>query len=108
RPALRPLRPVVGDDVAARVDRATHVDEARRRVVRPALLVPAHELDPHRLAARLRQDRGGPGRVEHDVAVAEAPRALDDRDAEGWSGGSWFGGSVVRFGGFWVSLQIVA
>ena len=64
------------------VDAAAHVVHDRRPVARPALLVPAHQLETNRSAGQLRHQRGRLGDVEVVVAVAEGARALVVDDAD--------------------------
>ena len=63
-------------DPPARVHAAPQVGQHRRAVVVPAVLVPAHELQPHRRARELRHHRGRDAGVEPRRAVAERRRAL--------------------------------
>ena len=110
RSALTEPGRLVRRDVPVGVDTGTHVVEVRRPVMRPAMLVPAHHLQTHRLAERLRHDRRRLGRVERHATVAERPRALveDHPDLIARSGDSTFARSVMRLSTFWVLLQIVA
>ena len=82
RPAHRPHRVVVGDDLAVRVDPGLDVPQSLRAVVVPAVVVPAHELKAHRRAAeQLRGDRCRSGGIVR-LAVSESARALDVLDAD--------------------------
>ena len=72
----------VRDDLPVRVDRAAHVGQLRRAEVVPAVLVPAHELQPHRRARELRGDRGREAAVVPGRSVAERARALVVLDAD--------------------------
>ena len=81
RARLRGLRRLVGDDVAVAVDAALQVGQERLAVARPALLVPAHQLQPHRRLRLAREQRRRLGDVERVPAVAERARALVEDDA---------------------------
>src|SRR5207253_1778024 len=68
-PAVLPAVVLVGHELAIRVDAGADLGKMGGAVLIPAVLVPAHELHAHRLADRLRQDRGGLG----GILVATAP-----------------------------------
>ena len=85
RAGLTVRDPVERGEVAARVDAGLHVVHRGRAVGRPGVLVPAHPLQTHRLADRLRDDRradvdvGLAARAEH---AAERARALVEDAAD--------------------------
>ena len=70
------------DDVPAPVGTPGEVGEQRRRVVVPAVLVPAHVLKPHRGAGELRENRRSLTGVEAGRAVPERARSLPVLDAD--------------------------
>ena len=80
RPAVVVGRVVVGDDVPGRVDPGPDVGRLGRAELIPAVLVPAHELNPDRLADHLRHERRGDADVVVG-AVAVGARAGEDLDA---------------------------
>src|SRR5207244_565014 len=68
---------VDGDDLAVRVDAAAAVHQDGWAEVVIAVLVPAHELEPHRSADELRHDRGRLRTLIAARALPEGAPALE-------------------------------
>ncbi len=62
-PMMLPAVIFVSDDFSIRACGRANFAHVRWPVVIPAMLVPAHELDAHRLCSQLREQRGGLGHV---------------------------------------------
>ena len=55
-PTVLPAMVLIGDELAARINASTHLGKMCGAVIVPTELVPAHEMDAHRLAHGLRHN----------------------------------------------------